>query len=234
MVKKAPRTRRREESLSRGRIIEASIALLDGFGESGLTFRALSERLVTGPGAIYWHIASKGELLTAACDAIVARTMSAPLVGATPGATIRALALGMFDAIDAHPWIGSALTHAPGQLPMVRIFERIGQQVRALGVPDEEQWATVSALLCYILGVGGQNAANGQFARARGLDRSSFLEAVSTAWYELDPVEYPFTRSVAGHLRAHDDRIDFLAGIDLILGGIRGLRTDRVQMAVTP
>jgi AcrR family transcriptional regulator len=234
MVKKAPRTRRREESLSRGRIIEASIALLDGFGESGLTFRALSERLVTGPGAIYWHIASKGELLTAACDAIVARTMSAPLVGATPGATIRALALGMFDAIDGHPWIGSALTHAPGQLPMVRIFERIGQQVRALGVPDEEQWATVSALLSYILGVGGQNAANGQFARARGLDRSSFLAAVSTAWYELDPVEYPFTRSVAGHLRAHDDRIDFLAGIDLILGGIRGLRTDRVQMAVTP
>jgi AcrR family transcriptional regulator len=234
MAKKAPRTRRREESLSRDRIIEASIALLDGFGESGLTFRALSERLVTGPGAIYWHIASKSELLTAACDAIVARTMSAPLVGATPEATIRALALGMFDAIDAHPWIGSALTHAPGELPMLRIFERIGQQVRALGVPDDTQWEAASALLSYILGVSGQNAANTQFARARALDRSNFLEAMSTAWSELDPVEYPFTRSVAGHLRAHDDRIDFLAGIDLILGGIRGLRTDRVQMAVTP
>jgi AcrR family transcriptional regulator len=234
MVKKAGRMRRREEPLSRSRIIAASIALLDGFGESGLTFRALSERLGTGPGAIYWHIASKAELLTAACDGIVAGTMSAPLVGATPEATIRALALGMFDAIDGHPWIGSALTDAPGQLPMVRIFERFGQQVRALGVPDQEQWATVSALLNYILGVGGQNAANGQFARARGLDRSNFLEAVSTAWNELDPVEYPFTRSVAGHLRAHDDRIDFLAGIDLILGGIRGLRTDRVQTAVTP
>src|SRR5580700_615513 len=130
MVKKARGSQRREESLSRDRIIEASIALLDHSAESGLTFRALSERLVTGPGAIYWHIASKSELLTAACDAIVARTLSAPLVGATPEATIRALALGMFDAIDAHPWIGSALTHAPGELPMLRIFERIGQQVR--------------------------------------------------------------------------------------------------------
>jgi AcrR family transcriptional regulator len=228
MVKKAPSPRRREQSLSRGRIIEASIALLDGSGESGLTFRALSERLVTGPGAIYWHIAGKSELLTAACDAIIARTLNAPLVGATPEATIRALALGMFDAIDAHPWVGSALTRAPGQLPAVRILEAIGQQVRALGVPEEQQWATVSALLSYILGVGGQNAANGQFARAHGLDRSNFLEAVSTAWSELDPVEYPFTRSVAGQLRAHDDQIDFLAGIDLILGGIRGLRTDRV------
>jgi AcrR family transcriptional regulator len=78
MVKKARSTQRREESLSRDRIIEASIALLDSSGESGLTFRALSERLATGPGAIYWHIASKSDLLTAACDAIVARTMNAP------------------------------------------------------------------------------------------------------------------------------------------------------------
>jgi hypothetical protein len=31
---------------------------------------------------------------------------------------------------------------------------------------------------------------------------------------------YPFTRSVAAQLRAHDDREEFLAGIDLILAGI--------------
>src|ERR1700690_1481143 len=159
MVKKARSAQRREESLSRDRIIEASIALLDQSGESGLTFRALSERLATGPGAIYWHIANKSDLLTAACDTIIARTMEARMAGATPKATIRALALGMFDAIDAHPWVGSALIRAELQ-PMVRVLERIGQQVRALGVPDRSQWAVVSALLNYVLGVGGQNAAN--------------------------------------------------------------------------
>src|SRR5580692_7887974 len=139
MAKKAHRSHRREEALSRDRIIEASIELLDSSGEKGLTFRALSEQLATGPGAIYWHIASKNDLLTAACDAIVARTMSAPVDDATPKATIRALALAMFDAIDAHPWVGSALTRAPGQLPMVRVLERIGQEIRRLGVPGEEQ-----------------------------------------------------------------------------------------------
>jgi AcrR family transcriptional regulator len=229
MVKKArgkrtSRSPRREESLSREQIVEASIELLDGSGEGGLTFRALSERLATGPGAIYWHIANKGDLMTAACDAIIARTMNAPLVssepGATPQATIRLLALAMFDAIDAHPWVGSALTRAPGQSPMVRIVERIGQQIRALGVPKERHWVTVSALLNYILGVGGRNAANGQLARTQRLDRSDFLEAVSTLWLQLDPDEYPFARSVAGQLRSHDDRKDFLAGIDLILRGI--------------
>ncbi|WCM24696.1 TetR family transcriptional regulator [Paraburkholderia bryophila] len=224
MAKKARSVQRREDSLSPERIIEAAIEVLDSGGEKGLTFRALSERLATGPGAIYWHIESKSDLLTAACDAIVARTLNAPVDGTTPEAGIRALALAMFDAIDEHPWVGSALTRAPGQLPTVRVFERIGQQLRALGVPREEEWATVSALLSYILGVGGQNAANTHFAREQGLDRSNFLGEVSTVWSELDPDEYPFTRSVASQLPTHDDRADFVAGIDLILRGVASTR----------
>lgn len=220
MAKKTRSSLRREESLSRDRIIEASIELLDRGGESGLTFRALSERLATGPGAIYWHIADKNDLLTAACDSIVARTVETCVGGATPEARIRSLALGMFDAIDAHPWVGSTLLRAEVHSPLVRVLERIGQQVRALGVPEEKQWATVSALLNHIVGVGSQNAANAQFTRTRGLERSNFLEAVSTAWSQLDPNEYPFARSVAGQLRDHDDRLDFLSGIDLILRGL--------------
>jgi AcrR family transcriptional regulator len=220
MTKKAHSSQRREESLSRYSIIEASIELLDSSGESGLTFRALSERLATGPGAIYWHISNKSDLLTAACDAVVARTMNEAVVVTTPEATIRAVALGLFDAIDEHPWVGSALTSTPGLSPIVRILERIGQQIRALGVPDEQQWAAVGALMAYIPGVSRQNAANRQLARTRGLDRSEFLEAVSTAWSQLDPEEYPFARSVAGQIRDHNDRVDFLVGIDLILRGI--------------
>jgi AcrR family transcriptional regulator len=221
-------SQRREESLSREQIIEASIEILDGHGESGLTFRTLSERLATGPGAIYWHIVDKSDLMTAACDTIIARTLNSPLApvtsGSTPQAAIRLFALAMFDAIDAHPWVGSALTYAPGQSPMVRIVECLGQQIRALGVPQKEHWVTVSALLNYILGVAGRNAANGQFARTQGLDRSDFLKAVSIVWSQLDPAEYPFARSLAAQIRAHDDRRDFLAGIDLILRGIGSSR----------
>jgi AcrR family transcriptional regulator len=196
---------------------------LDRSGEGGLTFRALSERLATGPGAIYWHIADKSDLLGAACDAVVARTMNETVV-TTPETTIRAVALGLFDVIDAHPWVGSALTSSPALSPIVRILERIGQQVRALGVPDKQLWASVGALMAYILGVSRQNAANGQLARTQGLDRSEFLEAVSTAWSQLDPKEYPFARSVARQMRDHDDRMDYLAGINLILSGIKSSR----------
>ena len=219
MPRKLPGSQHRQESLSRERILDASIELLDSNGEEGLTFRALSERLATGPGAIYWHIANKSELLTAACDALVARAINQTAV-TTPFDTIRAVALAVFDVIDEHPWVGSVLTSAPRLSPMVRIMERIGQQIRALRVPDEQQWAAVGALMAYILGVSRQNAANGQLARTEGLDRSDFLDAVSTAWSQLDPKDYPFAQSVAARIRDHDDRADFLAGIDLIHRGI--------------
>ena len=220
MATKARSPQRREDSLSRDRIVEASIELLDAGGEDGLTFRALSERLATGPGAIYNHIADKGALLTAACDALVVRTLDASKAGATPRATIRSLALALFDTIDAHPWMGSALVQAAGQSPSVRVLERLGQAIQALGVPRKGQWATASALLHYIVGVGSQNAAQSQFARARGLDRDRFLGALSTQWAQFDAQQYPFVRGMASQLAAHDDRSDYLAGINLILEGL--------------
>ena len=215
-----PARSRREESLSRDRLVDAAIELLDEGGEGGLTFRTLSERLATGPGAIYGHIANKSDLLTAACDAVVARTVAAQAPGDTPEARVRMLALGMFDAIDAHPWVGAALVRSAGQLPAIRLLEGLGQPLQALGVPAAAQWPAVSALLHYILGVAGQNATNAQLAQTLDADRADFLQAVSNAWLQLDAQTYPFTRSVAASLRAHDDRADFLAGIDLILAGI--------------
>jgi AcrR family transcriptional regulator len=213
-------TPRREDGLSRERIIDEAIALLDTSGESGLTFRALAERLSTGAGAIYWHVANKGDLMAAACDAVLAHALTAPPATATPQDAIRALALALFDAIDARPWVGAVLTRAPLQSPMLRILEPIGQQVRAMGVAQAQQFAVASALLNYILGVSVQNAANAQIGGQLGGDRAALLGAVAAAWTELDADAYPFTRSIAGQLRDHDDRADYLAGIDLILRGI--------------
>jgi AcrR family transcriptional regulator len=218
---------RRADSLTRDTIIDAAIALLDTAGEGGLTFRALAARLATGAGAIYWHVADKDDLFTATSDAIVARAMQAAPHGDTPQAGIRAVALAMFEAMDAHPWLGSALSRAPGQLPTVRILERLGRQVDGLGVPQDRQWMAACALLNYLLGVSGQNAANAVIAREQGLERAHFLDTLAGAWSRLDAQAFPFARKVAGQLRAHDDREDFLAGIDLIVHGMQALQAGR-------
>lgn len=221
MAKGSRRSGRREDALSRDRIVEVAIELLDSEGEAGLTFRSLATRLATGPGALYWHVANKSELLIAASDALVARMMDEvlALTFSTPQEAIRQVAVGVFEAVDAHPWLGAQLSRAPWQTAMLQIFERVGRQVEVLGVRGGAQFTSASALVSYIIGVSVQNAANGrQFEPS--VDRADFLEQMSRQWKQLDAHEYPFTRNVANRLREHDDSAEFLAGIDLILAGI--------------
>lgn len=222
-----PRTRGRapaggrDGALSPEIVVGAAIALLDEFGERGLTFRVLAERLNTGSGALYWHVANKSDLLDAAADTVVAAVLATGPAG-PPGAPedeIRAIALGLFDAIDEHPWLATQLSRNPEQTESLRIMEAIGRQIRALGVPEHSWFTASSALVHYILGAAGQNAANRRVVRP-GVDRSEFLDAASRAWKELDPDDYPFIRAVADQMRGHDDRDQFLEGVALILAGI--------------
>ncbi|KAA0022094.1 TetR family transcriptional regulator [Antrihabitans cavernicola] len=216
------RAERRTDALSKERIVEAAQEILDVGGEKALTFRALASRLATGAGAIYWHVADKNELLTTATDAVIAHVLTDVPEGAEPRDAIRSIALGLFDAIDVHPWVGDQLA-PPAPPAMLRIFEGIGEQVMALGVPKRAQLDCASALVNYILGVAGQNAANARLA-VPGMDRSAYLDTVAAQWAQLDPAEFPFLHRVTQQLRDHDDREQFLAGIDLILAGIAAVR----------
>jgi AcrR family transcriptional regulator len=219
MATRAQRAERRTDALSKERIVEAATGILDTDGESALTFRALTARLSTGAGAIYWHVASKDELLAAATNDVIARAMNEVVSDAEPRDAVRAIALGVFDAIDAHPWVGTQLSREPWQSAALQIFEGIGEQLQALGVPGPAQFDCASALLNYVLGLAGQYAAGARLL-PRETDRSAFLATVAARWAQRDPAEYPFLHQMAARLAGHDDREQFLAGIDLILAGI--------------
>jgi AcrR family transcriptional regulator len=219
---RAQRGERRTDALSKARIVATAIEMLDADAENGLTFRALAERLTTGPGAIYWHVANKDELFAAAAADVIARAMT-NVDDAEPHDAIRTIALEVFDAIDAHPWVGAHLARAPWQFAMVQIFEGLGGQLEKLGVPAHSQFGCGSALLNYVLGAAGQNAANARNA-PHDTDRAMFLGAVAAEWTRHDRADYPFLHRVAGELPDHDDREQFLTGIDLILAGIGTLR----------
>ena len=223
MLRKSKRPERRSDALSKERIVEAAIALLDAHGEGALTFRALTAHLETGSGAIYWHVANKDELLAATTNALIAQVMAKVARGGKPREAIRSIALGVFDAIDAHPWMGAQLSREPWQSAMVQILEGIGGQLQALGVPKRAQFDCASALVNYILGLAGQYAAGARLL-PRGTDRTAFLRTVAARWAQLDAAKHPFMHQVAAQLPKHDDREQFLAGIDLILAGIATVR----------
>ena len=75
----------------------------------------------------------------------------------------------------------------------------------------------------YVRGLAGQYAAGARLL-PNETDRTAFLATIAARWAQLDPAEYPFVHQVATQLPGHDDREQFLAGIDLILAGITTLR----------
>jgi AcrR family transcriptional regulator len=216
LVATAKRNHRRSDALSRDRIVEAAIEILDTEGENDLTFRALTTRLSTGAGAIYHHVASKNELLAAATDEVIGRLLAEIAGDTEPRRAIRAIALGIFDAIDAHPWVGAQLSHDP-QPAVLRIWKAIGQQLRGLGVAGSAQSDAGSALVSYVLGSAAQFAAGARTRRTEA-EREAFLEALAAQWTQHDPD--PFVEELATQLRNHDDREQFLAGVEIFLTGI--------------
>jgi AcrR family transcriptional regulator len=210
MATKARRAPRRTEALSRDVIVQAATEILDAEGEDALTLRALTVRLATGYGAIYHHVADRDDLLTAATDHVIAHIVPDLTADAGPRPALRDVAVGLFDAIVAHPWAGDQLNRDP-----------LRPALQALGVPQQALSDSAGVLVNYILGVAGQNAANARALANSKMDRSAFLAAVAAQWAQLDPDRYPSVRKARTQLLEHDDREQFLAGIDLILAGIQ-------------
>ncbi len=191
--------------LSKDAIVTAAIAILDTEGETALTFRALAAHLKTGAGAIYWHVADKDALLSAATDALIDQTLRAA------PATVQVVALAIFDAVEARPWLGTQLSREPWQPAAGRIFEAVGAALPPLNETDA--FHAASALMSLILGAAAQHAAARRLPS--GTQRPAFLATVAQAWSTG-----AFTHRIAPQLRDHDDRAQFLAGIELVLKGL--------------
>ncbi|WP_369394829.1 TetR/AcrR family transcriptional regulator [Streptomyces sp. CG1] len=222
--KAPPRAPRRTDGLSRDVIIQAATELLDGGGESALTLRALTKRLSTGYGAIYHHVADKADVLAAATDDVVTRVLAGVVGDADPREVLRRLALGLFDAIDAHPWVGAELSRQPWRPAMLDFYESIGRLLDAVDVPESARFDAAGTLVNYVMGVAGQNAENARRRAAGDTDRAAFLDEAAEQWAQLDPSRYPFVHAAATRLREHDDRDQFIAGVDIFLAGIAALR----------
>lgn len=209
--------------MSKDRIVNAAIELLDKGGENGLTFRALAESLGTGSGAIYWHVSGKEELLSLATDVIVKRALDGATNRENPRSAIHQLALCIFRMIDTHPWVGEQLNQSPPTDTMLGIFERIGQQVMKLSAAGISHFTAASVLGSFIISESRQNASFSQL-KDQYPDRTAHLETVANQWRQLDAEEFPFLQSIADQLSQHDDELEYLGGVDLIIAGIESPR----------
>ncbi len=204
----------RREPLDRAAIVAAGVALADAEGVAALTMRHLAERLGFKAMALYNHVASKDELLTAMVDAVAAEIGDASEVS-DPLGRVRAHAIATRAALVRHPWAAEIwLRHMPGPA-RIDHMELLLRLLDESGLPPDLAHHGFHAVNNHVLGYTMQE-------QAMDFDESQpGAQAVAAEFMAgLSDETHPHT---IAHVRAHlDGRTEssFELVLDLILDGL--------------
>jgi len=202
--------------LSRVRIADAALDLIDREGLEAVSMRRLAQELGTGTMTIYGYFAGKDELLDAVVDVAAERHGAAPSAGSWRerlAEVIRSFRRGL----AAHPGLIRLRLRRPLVSAGAKRGTEVGlQALREAGFDSEQATALFRVLFLYAFG----------FAAFSADEVSDELRSeVGAALNRLPPDEYPQVVNSAEHLvetLGGDDQFEF--GLALILDGIEARR----------
>jgi AcrR family transcriptional regulator len=217
--------------LHRDRVVEKAVEILDGGGPDALTFRRLAAELEVGVATLYWHVDNKDVLLQLALDHVLGEISGA--FDASPRRSWeRRLRDGLVElrgVLQRHPWAaGLAMASVERGPNLLRHWDGGAMLLFDAGFSDREVFYGLSALFTYVIGVATQDALWHSYgAEDDGEVRRETL-AQATAFFEsLDPNAYPSFQRMLPVLATHDEDEQFLAGLDLLITGLRARVADR-------
>ena len=202
-----------------------AVALLDEAGDSALTFRALAARLGGGVASIYWYVSSKDELLDRAADFVMDQVLDATddIESDDPIDDLRSTAIALFESVADRPWLGAYFMRNTDTQPnSLRYYERVGQHVLRLGLDPLATFHAASAVIGYVIGIAADLGQQPPDEIVDGsTSREEYFARTVAEWNELDPDEWPFLHAIVDVFENHDDTDQFVAGLDLLLAGLR-------------
>lgn len=139
--------------LTRDQVVETALALLDDNGFAALSMRRIAALLDVQPGALYYHVDSKQQLLTAVAQRILEPVqVAAPADQPWPQA-LRAWADGLRAGLLAHrdgaELVASVLALRPPDLPLTGLPATI---LRGAGLPPDQAAAAARGLTHFVVG----------------------------------------------------------------------------------
>lgn len=221
---RSPRSRARATH-SLESVLAGAVAILDESGAQGLTFRTLAARLGGGVASVYWYVSGREELLDLAADSVLGGVLT-EVDGVGEGDPIddlRLIGLTMFDAIADRPWLGAyALRDTTRQVHSLQLYELIGEQVMRLDLSPRQSFHATSAVVGYVIGTAADLGQEPPAAVVSGdVSREEYMAGATAQWRALDPDRFPFVHHIIDEFDGHDDRDQFVGGLDLLLAGIR-------------
>ncbi|WP_067508364.1 TetR/AcrR family transcriptional regulator [Actinoplanes sp. TFC3] len=202
--------RPRQTLLTRDRIVEVASVLVDAEGLDAVSVRRLATELgVAGP-SLYNHFATKGDILDAVADAVVAQVDVSFFATRDWPDALRLWAHSYHAVLSAHPNIVPVLAHGPGRRPAaLAMADTVYGGLIDAGWPPARA-THIGALMRYLV----TGAALGSFALGFDEDPGVYAES------------YPHLRNahlLAEHRRSVDEGA-FALGLETVITGLLAMK----------
>ena len=143
---------RRVRSLSRDEIVAAAIKVADAEGSDAISMRRIARELNAGAMSLYWHVASKDELLDLMLDAVEGEQQF-PAATGDWRTDLRALAVAQRSTLHRHQWLMEFIGGRPPLGPnTLRNLERSLALTDKLGLDTETAMNVLGTLATYVMG----------------------------------------------------------------------------------
>jgi AcrR family transcriptional regulator len=180
------------ETLSRDQVVRTAVELLDQEGLAGLSMRKLADRLGAGATSIYWHVETKDDLLEYVIDEIYGEVDApdAELAGWRSGVIL--LAHSLRATILRHPWLPEVISSRASLGPnAMSLSQRATALLRAAGFTGFELDHAGSALISYVIGTAGTEAALLAAVKASGKTLGEWAQEAYAQATEAAKEDYP-------------------------------------------
>ena len=199
------------ERLTRDRIVQAAIELIERGGEEGLSMRRVAADLGVAVMSLYNHVPNKAALL----DGVAGHILGGMEVADDPAAhwSERARALIRAYRKVAHDYprcVTLVLTRKIDAPSGMRPVEHALAIAEEAGFDGETAVRIMRALLAYAIG-----------AQMRETGAAQLLDRLpKEAYGGLDPVLFPHVLAYQDQLLRHDPETDFEFGLDLLISSL--------------
>jgi AcrR family transcriptional regulator len=203
--------------LSRERIADAAMAIVDADGLGGLNMRRLAEELGTGPASLYAHVSGKDELLQLLIDRVAGEI---PTIEPDPERwqeQVKDYLRAVRKVLVAHRDLaGAALANIPTGPNAVAAMDGLLGILRAGDLPDRVI-ALASDLLSQYVNI---DAYEGSLFAQRMERDPGYFEAIFDYFRALPADRFPHFASLTEAMVEEGDDARFEFGIDVLVRGL--------------
>ena len=206
-------------SLTPEAIVDASIALIENGGLSGLTVRRLGLTLGVDPTAFYRHFKDKAELLRAVADRIHRDVLiDLPSPHGAWQLVVRELCIRLRAAHVTRPDLAALISAGPPlQANEFLVTESLLTQLQRSGLADPQVALAYHALIELTI---GSAAIDAPVAALSPDDRLAAYSAWRRVYAALDQRTFPASTTLSAHLYTDTAEQRFVFALELMIAGL--------------